>query len=401
MDRDQIKTMWQEMAPTLNELQRRLYAATLAKAYGYGGATIVHEMTGVALNTITAGKRDLNEGNVKRLVKIRRQGAGPKNVEQLVPNIQEKILNIVDANTYGDPEKILSWTTESLRKISEELLIKYNISLSYPTVGKILSNMGYSQQTNRKMLQVGKPHPDRNAQFSYIQSMAKQFIEFGKPVISVDTKKKELIGNFKNPGQEYRRKNDPRQVLDHDFQIKELGRISPYEIFNLNNNTGFVNLGTSHDTAELAVESISRWWECLGKKTFPKARELLIACDSDGSNGYRLKLWKYQLFQFAKRAGLNISVVHFPPGTSKWNKIEHRLFGYISKNWPGQQSIDVKIEINLIGSTTTKQGLKVICVQDDNFYQLAKQVSDVEYKSIVIKTTPPFDQWNYLILGRG
>jgi transposase len=401
MDREQIKFMWQEMAPTLNELQRRLYAATLAKLCGYGGATIVHEVTGVALNTITAGKRDMEKGIDDSVVKIRRKGAGPKNVEQLIPDIQEKILNIVDANTYGDPEKILSWTTKSLRKICEILLDKYNISVSYPTIGKILSDMGYSKQTNRKMLQVGKPHPDRNAQFEYIQSMAHKFINSRKPVISVDTKKKELIGNFKNPGQEYRRKKDPRKVLDHDFPIKELGKISPYGIFNLNNNTGFVNLGTSHDTAEFAVESISRWWECLGKKTFPKARELLITCDSGGSNGYRIKLWKYQLFQFAKRAGLNIYVVHFPPGTSKWNKIEHRLFCYISKNWQGQPLIDVKTAINLIGSTTTKQGLKVICVQDDNVYQLAKKISDADYKSIAIKRTPPFDKWNYIILGRG
>jgi hypothetical protein len=251
------------------------------------------------------------------------------------------------------------------------------------------------------MSHAGEPRPDENAQFEHIQSMARQFIDSRKPVISVDAEKKELIGYFKNPAREHRGKNDPRKVLERDFPIKELGGISPYGLLNLNKDAGFVNLGADRDTEEFAVESISRWRECLGKKTFPKAGELLVACDSGGSDGSGLKLWKYRLFQFAKRAGLNIHVAHFPPGTWKWNKIEHRLFCFISKNRQGQPLIDVKTAINLIGSTTTKQRLKVICAQDDNFHQPAIKISDDDYKSIAIKTTPPFDQWNYIILGRG
>jgi hypothetical protein len=260
--------------------------------------------------------------------------------------------------------------------------------------------MGYSSQTNRKMLQVGKSHPNRNDQFEYINTKVTEFISDGNPVISVDTKKKELIGNFKNNGQELRKIGDPRKVLDHDFPLPELGKISPYGIFNLNSNTGFVNLGTSHDTAEFAVESISRWWNCLGKKTFPGARELLITCDCGGSNGYRLRLWKFQLSEFAKQNNLVIHISHFPPGTSKWNKVEHRLFCYISKNWRSQPLIDIQTAIDLISSTTTKTHLKVICVEDTNHYELSKKVSDEAFHAIPLVKIPPLEEWNYIINPR-
>jgi len=255
---------------------------------------------------------------------------------------------------------VLTWTTESLRSIQRKLAEKYNIKTSHVTVSAILESLGYSKQTNQKMLQVGEPHPDRNAQFEFINNKAKEFLEKGEPVISVDTKKKEDIGNFKNPGLEYRQNKDPRKVLDHDFPIKELRKIAPYGVYNLNYNIGFVNVGTSHDTAEFAVESISRWWECVGKHTFPKATKLLITCESGGSNGYRTWLWKYQISQLAKQINLEIHVCHFPPGTSKWNKVEHRLFCYISRNWQGKPLISVEAAIKLIGSTTTTTGLKVI-----------------------------------------
>ena len=223
------------------------------------------------------------------------------------------------------------------------------------------------------------------------------FIEIGEPVISVDTKKKENIGNFKNPGQEYRQNKDPRQVLDHDFPIKELGKIAPYGIYNLNHNIGFVNVGTSCDTAEFAVESISRWWETVGKHTFPSATKLMITCDCGGSNGYRTRLWKYQLSQLVKRIDIEIHVCHFPPGTSKWNKVEHRLFCYISKNWQGKPLVSVETAIKLIGSTTTTTGLKVICQRDDTVYELAKAVSDEDFESINIDKIAPFGNWNYLL----
>jgi hypothetical protein len=290
---------------------------------------------------------------------------------------------------------VLSWTTESLRSIQKALAEKYDINASYVTVGAILEDMGYSKQANQKMLQVGNPHPDRNAQFEFINKKAKEFIEVDAPVISVDTKKKENIGNFKNPGKEYRRSKDPRKVFDHDFPIKELGKISPYGVYNLNHNVGFVNVGTSHDTAEFAVESISRWWEAVGKHTFRNVTKLMLTCDCGGSNGYRTKLWKYQLSQLARRIGVEIHVCHFPPGTSKWNKIEHRLFCYISKNWQGKPLIDVQTAIDLIGSTRTNTGLKVICVRDDTEYTLAKKVSDEDFDSINIGKIAPFECWNY------
>jgi hypothetical protein len=380
----------------LNELQLRQYAATLAKAYGYGGATVVHKITGVSLNTLTAGKKELENKNKLKPGRVRKEGGGPKWMEEKYPDIQKYVINIVDGRTYGNPEKVLSWTTESLRSIQKKLAENHNITTSHVTIGAILESMGYSKQTNQKMLQIGEPHPDRNAQFEFIDKKAKEFIEAGEPVISVDTKKKENIGNFKNPGQEYRRSKDPREVLDHDFPIEELGKIAPYGVYNLNHNIGFVNVGTSRDTAEFAVESISRWWETVGKHTFPLASKLLITCDCGGSNGYRTRLWKYQLDQLAKHIGIEIHVCHFPPGTSKWNKIEHRLFCYISKNWQGKPLVDVDTAINLIGSTTTATGLKVICQRDDTVYELGKTVSDEDFESINMENITPFGSWNYL-----
>ena len=397
MDKEQILVLWDSMKLQLNEMQRRQYAATLAQIYGYGGATVVHEATGVSLNTITAGKKEIAQQTEVRTGRVRKAGGGPKWLEEKHPDIQKHVQDIIDSSTYGNPEKVLSWTTESLRSIQSALAERHGINASHVTIGAILEDMGYSKQANQKMLQAGKPHPDRNAQFVFINGKAKAYIEAGEPVISVDTKKKENIGNFKNPGQEYRRNKDPRKVLDHDFPLKELGKIAPYGIYNLNHNIGFVNVGTSHDTAEFAVESISRWWGVVGKHTFPGAEKLLITCDCGGSNGNRQRLWKYQLSQLAKRTGIEIHVSHFPPGTSKWNKVEHRLFSYISRNWQGKPLIDVETAIELIGSTTTNTGLKVICHCDDNVYELAISVSDEDFESINTEKIYPFDTWNYII----
>ena len=399
MEREQIKVLWNSMKAQLNEMQRRQYAATLANAYGYGGAAVVHEITGVSMNTITAGKKELaakdnsNLGNGR----IRRSGGGPKCLEDKYPDIQECVRVIIDGSTYRNPEKVLSWTTESLRSIQKILEERHDIKASHVTIGTILENQGYSKQKNQKMLQIGEPHPDRNAQFEFINNKAKNFMEIGEPVISVDTKKKENIGNFINSGKEYRRKKDPRKVLDHDFPIKKLGKIAPYGVYNLNHNIGFVNVGTSWDTAEFAAESISRWWEVIGKRTFPDATKLLITCDCGGSNSCRTRLWKHQISQLAKYIDLEIHVSHFPPGTSKWNKIEHRLFCYISKNWQGKPLINIETAINLIGSTTTEDGLKVICKRDDTVYELAKTVSDEDYDKIDMVRIAPFGNWNYLL----
>jgi len=383
------------MLPQLNEMQKRLFLASEAISFGYGGIAKVMRISGVTRNTIRRGIDELNSG-VKFDGNVRKSGAGPKYVEEKYPGIEDEIRRIIDDKTYGNPERVLSYTTYSFRKIADELK-KYGINVGHDTVGKILESMGYSKQQNQKMLQVGEPHPDRNAQFEHINSIAAEYINEGNPVISVDTKKKENIGNFKNNGQEYRRKKDARKVLDHDFPIEKLSKISPYGVYNVNKNIGFVNVGTSHDTSEFAVESISRWWECVGKHTYPTADKIYINCDCGGSNGYRTRMWKMGLQQFANHTGLQIEVSHFPPGTSKWNKVEHRLFCYISKNWQGKPLVDVQTAINLIGSTTTTKGLKVICVRDDTEYELAKKVSDEDFETIAIYKIAPFEAWNYKI----
>jgi hypothetical protein len=385
------------MLPILNEKQRRIYLASEAKAYGRGGISQLSRVSGMSRTTIRLGLTELESGERIDISRVRKPGGGRKLVEDNIPSIQERVHEIVDGSTYGNPEKVLSWTTESLRKIQAKLLKKFDIRVSFKTVGAILENLGYCKQANQKMLQVGKPHPDRNAQFEFINKKAKDFIDAGEPVISVDTKKKENIGNFKNNGTEYRKNKDPRKVLDHDFPIDELGKIAPYGIYNLNHNIGFVNIGISHDTAEFAVESISRWWETVGNYTFPNAAKLLITCDCGGSNGNRVRLWKFQLVQLSERIGIEIHVSHFPPGTSKWNKIEHKLFCFISKNWQGKPLIDIQTAVNLIGSTTTTGGLKVICQTDNTKYALSKKVTDEQFKALPIIQLQPFESWNYMI----
>ena len=283
--------------------------------------------------------------------------------------------------------------------IAETLRTDYHIEVSHTVVAGELSKMGYSKQLNQKMLQVGQAHPDRDAQFEYINNTAKEYLAEGVPVLSIDCKKKENIGNFKNPGREYCRKKDPRKVLDHDFPIKELGRVAPYGIYDVNKNTGFVNLGISHDTAKFAVNSLMQWWLHIGKETYPDAKRIYINCDGGGSNGSRLHLWKEQIAEFAETTGLEVHISHFPPGTSKWNKVEHRLFCYISKAWAGQPLIDIETVIDLIGSTTTKQGLTVKCVLDENDYPTGTKVSDEEYARIDIQRIEPMSDWNYIIRG--
>ena len=385
------------MLPLLDEKQRRLFLASCANSIGRGGLKQVSEISGVSKNTILKGQKELKIGINEDDKRIRKSGGGRKKSTEINPKLYEWIDALVSAETYGDPENPLLWTTKSLRKIQEAILAEHQVYVSHSTVAVILTELGYSLQSNQKMLQKGEPHPDRNAQFEHINTTAKSFLEKGQPVISVDTKKKEKIGNFKNNGQEYRKTKDPRKVLDHDFPIKELGKVAPYGVYVLNDNTAFVNLGTSHDTAEFAVESISRWWETTGKNTFPDATDLMINCDSGGSNGYRNRLWKAQLQEFATRTGITLTVAHFPPGTSKWNKIEHRLFCYISANWKGKPLDSIETVINLISNTTTTKGLTVICQKDDNIYPLAQKVSDEVYEALCIENIPPMENWNYII----
>ena len=390
---NRIKTM----LPLLDERQRRIYLAVEAQSYGWGGISRVCEISGVAPFTVRQGLAEINgEIPPARSDRVRAPGGGRKRLENSMPDLDDHILRIVDGSTYGNPEKVLSYTTMSLRGIQERLLTEYGESVSFSSVGNILEKLGYSKQANQKMLQVGKAHPDRNQQFEFINSKAARFLKQGLPVISVDTKK-ENIGNFKNNGLEYRKKGDPRKVLDHDFLIPELGKIAPYGVYVLNNNTGFVNLGTDHDTAEFAAESILRWWSAVGKNTFPDATKIYINCDNGGSNGSRLHLWKYELQQFANITGLEVNVSHFPPGTSKWNKIEHRLFCYISKSWQGQPLIDIETVVQLVSNTTTSKGLKVICQVDNNKYALKRKVSDEDYDKIRLVPGKTLGDWNYII----
>ncbi len=395
-----IEKVYEVMPEILDEKQLRILTACIAEGYGYGGITEVHKISGIARSTIYAGIEDIkNKEHEKSTYSIRKEGGGRKLIEEKEPKIINAIEEIVDGSTYGNPEKIISYTTLSLRKIAEKLETDYNIKVSHTTVKGILEFLGYSKHQNQKMLQVGEAHPDRNAQFEFINKHAKEFLDSGDPVISVDTKKKENIGNFKNAGAEYRKKGDPRKVLDHDFPLNDLGKAVPYGVYNLNNNTGFVNVGNSHDTAEFAVESIRIWWNTVGKNTFPDSKRLYINCDGGGSNASNSRHWKYELARFAQETGLEIHVSHFPPGTSKWNKIEHRLFCYISKNWQGKPLVDIDTIVNLIGSTSTKNGLKVICRSDSNVYNTGIKISDANFKNISISSIGSFDAWNYTISG--
>jgi hypothetical protein len=387
----------QQMMPLLNEKQLRRYLGSEAEAIGRGGIAIVSRISGKARNTIVTGIRETKIGEDAE--GIRKAGGGRKPIKMKHPEIPEVIETVVSDSTFGNPENPLSYTTKSTRKIKQALNDK-GYEIGHNVVGDMLEELGYSLQLNQKMLQTGAEHPDRNTQFEFINSKAKQFIESGIPVISIDAKKKENIGNFINNGRTYRKSKDPVKVLDHDFPIKELGKVTPFGVYDISRNEGFVNLGISKDTAEFAVESISRWWLTLGKNTYPAASKLYINCDAGGSNGYRSRLFKLQLQEFADQSGLEVHVSHFPPGTSKWNKIEHRMFCYISSHWKGQPLISVETVITLIGSATTTVGLKIICVKDDSIYEIGIKVSDEDFSAINIKNEPTCPNWNYVISPR-
>ena len=391
------------MSPYLNEKQKRLLYGSAAAALGHGGIAFVNEVTGSARNTIVSGMESISSDNEEienssDMKRIRKEGGGRKKSLEKYPLLYEKIEEIItkSGDTYGDPEKPLRWTTWSLRKIAAEL-VNFGMIVSQNIVSRALDVLGYSKQQNQKMYQVGEQHPDRDAQFQYINKLSSDFLDNGEPVISIDAKKKENIGNFKNNGSEYRPVKDPRKVLDHDFPLQELGKVAPYGVYVLNNNTGFVNLGISHDTPEFAGESIAQWWHCVGKNTFPNAKRLFITCDSGGSNGCRIWLWKHYVQELANETQMEIHVSHFPTGTSKWNKIEHRLFCYISRNWQGQPLVDIEIVVNFIGSTTTEKGLRVICRVDENHYETGRKITEEQRSKINIEFVGPNENWNYII----
>jgi len=385
----------EQMMPILNEKQLRRYLGSEAQALGRGGIAIVSKISGKSRNTIVAGIKENNmpESDTER---VRKSGGGRKSIKEKHPEISGKIERIVRDDTYGNPENPLSYTTKSTRKI-KNILNEQQYEIGHNVVADILDELGYSLQLNQKMLQVGDEHPDRDKQFKFINDKAKLWLSTGDPVISIDAKKKELVGNFKNNGSIYNKSKNPTKVLDHDFPLKELGKVTPYGVYDNSRNEGFVNLGISKDTAEFALESVSRWWLTVGKNTYPEARWLYINCDGGGSNGARNRLFKLQIQEFADQSHLEVHISHFPPGTSKWNKIEHRLFCYISSNWRGQPLISIETIIDLIGSTTTTTGPKVICVKDDNTYEIGIKVSDVDFEKINIVRAKTCPDWNYVI----
>lgn len=383
-----------EVLPFLNEKQRRVLAASEAKAYGRGGVQTVARITGLCRQTIYNGLADLAAGHSSD--RIRRPGGGRKKLREQNPKLVKKIEDLIDDVTRGDPESPLRWTCKSVRNV-EKGLLQAGYSASYRTVARILNEQEYSLQANRKTSEGKKDHPDRDRQFRYINEQAKRFLHAGTPVISVDTKKKELVGNYKNGGREWEKKGRAVEVLSHDFPDPEVPKAVPYGIYDIGRNTGWVNVGVDADTAEFAVESIRQWWKWMGKRRYPTAKDLLICADSGGSNGYRSHLWKRELQKLASQQQLRITVCHFPPGTSKWNKIEHRLFSYISMNWRGRPLTDYRTVVNLIASTTTQTGLTVKVRLDKRSYQRGIKVSPDELKKIALRPHPFHGEWNYTI----
>ena len=389
------------MLPELNERQRRLYLATEAKSIGYGGVTRVSRISGISRVTISQGLNEL-EGSAdsgNETVRCRRRGGGRKPVEIKQPGIRKARKTLVEAHTRGDPSALLIWTSKSVRNLSAALGDK-GYKASHVLVSTMLKGMGYTLQADRKDITISAQHPDRNAQFEYINEQAKLFFLKGAPVLSIDAKKKEKIGNFANKGSEYYPKGKGPKVLDHDFPIPELGSAVPYGVYDIFRNHGFVSVGISADTADFAVQTIRKWWKLVGSISYPKAKELLITADSGGSNGYRVRLWKARLQILADELGIEITVLHFPPGTSKWNKIEHRLFAFISKNWRGRPLISLALIVNLIGSTKIGDGNKVECVIDRHKYERGVEISDEEFGAINIKHHKFHGEWNYKIMPR-
>lgn len=391
-----IAARHQALEGILDERQRRLYAAVEAKVLGHGGVKRVSEATGVARGSIMAGLKELKDPE-NRLPqgRVRRSGGGRKRLVDRDPDLLVALEGLVDPAARGDPQSPLRWTCKSLKQLARELG-EQGHRISHVSVGILLKELGYSLQGNRKTLE-GTDHPDRDAQFRYIQEKTQQALDAVQPVISVDTKKKELVGNYKNAGQEWRPQGEPEVVQVHDFMDKELGRANPYGVYDLAQNAGWVSVGTDHDTASFAVATIRRWWLGMGQPLYPDAKELMITADGGGSNGSRVRLWKLELQGLADELNLPIRVCHFPPGTSKWNKIEHRLFSYISMNWRGRPLVSHEVIVNLIAATTTSKGLKVYAAIDPTPYPKGIKVTDAEFATIQIDRDNFHGEWNYVI----
>lgn len=386
-----LRAIW----PFLNERTRRLTAANEAIQLGYGGVSLVHRACGLSRKAIAKGISEIQAGDTSLGERLRRPGAGRKNLTVSDPGLVSALDELIEGGTRGDPESALRWVCKSTRTLAAELTEQRH-PVSYVRVAQLLHAQNYSLQSNRK-LEEGEDHPDRDAQFQHINRSVKRALAAGWPVISVDTKKKELVGNYANAGQQWLPAKRPRQVQGHDFPGPEVPRAYPYGIYDLGRNTGFVNVGTDHDTGAFAVASIRGWWRFEGRELYPAARNLLITADGGGSNGWRLRLWKLELQSFADESGLALSICHFPPGTSKWNKIEHRLFSFISSNWRGEPLRDYQTIVNLIGRTTTAKGLTVTCRLDRRKYPAGRKVSAQEMKQVNLRPNKFHGEWNYVI----
>lgn len=399
-----VRKKYQQIAPDLNECTRRHWAATEASALGHGGISAVHKATGIAESTICIGLNELKNtssalGNTEPGHKrIRKEGGGRKKLTVHNPGLLSALNSLVEPHARGDPMSPLQWICKSIRNLATELT-RLGYSVSHTTVGNILHEQKFSLKSNRKTDE-GNSHPDRNAQFEYINEKVKTSHEKNQPALSVDTKKKELVGNYKNNGTEWLPKGITTEVKVHDFPEKGVGKVAPYGVYDILQNKGFVNVGICSDTAAFAVESIRQWWYHMGKQTYPDAKEILITSDCGGSNGYRVRLWKVELQKLADEMGLTISVSHFPPGTSKWNKIEHRLFSFITKNWRGKPLIDYVTIVELIAATKTSTGLRVGCRLDKKNYPKGIKISDEEMSKIKIKCDEFHGEWNYTIMPR-
>jgi transposase len=393
-----IKARSEALRPWLDERARRLLAAAESQAIGPRGISAVSRATGLSRRIIRQGMAELKAPVALDPGRIRRAGGGRKKTVDRDPSFKTDLEKLLESTTRGDPEAPLRWTCKSLRKLTAELQ-RLHHRVSHQVVADLLHEMGYSLQANRKTKE-GASHPDRNAQFEHLNGKVKWCLSRQEPVISVDTKKKELVGDFKNGGQELRPKGDPEKVRVHDFIDKELGRATPYGIYDIARNSGWVSVGVDHDTAEFAVETIRRWWRSMGQPTYPRAKRLLITADSGGSNGSRLRLWKWELQKLADETGLRIAVCHFPPGTSKWNKIEHRLFSFITQNWRGKPLISLQAIVSLIAATTTATGLRVHSELDTAAYESGIRVSDQAIAQVKLRRDKFHGDWNYEIHPR-
>ena len=401
MSKSDLQTKFEALAPFMGELQRRMWAATEAQLFGRGGVAAVHRATGIARSTILRGLADLESGRAERLSnagRVRAQGAGRKVAEIYQDGLAEALDRLIDPQTRGDPESALRWTSKSTTKLAVELR-KRGFEISADTVGRMLRGSGYSLQSTRKRLE-GASHADRNGQFEHIAALMKSANRRRSPVISVDTKKKELVGRFSNAGREWHPTRRPEEVKVHDFPTPGQGKAIPYGIYDIGRNEGFVSVGITADTAEFAVASIRLWWRKLGRQRYRHATELLITADCGGSNSYRCRLWKLQLQAFADETGLRVRVAHYPPGTSKWNKIEHRLFCQITTNWRGRPLTSYQTVVDLIGATKTTTGLKVYAHLDTHVYEKGREVSDAEMATLRIKRDSFHGEWNYVFLPR-